>query len=245
MASVTTKTNVRSGRGVGRAIPAHTNATTVRQPGLLERLGPTELRRRFWHMAPGALPLILWEVPHGDPISPLLKGIFIGTIGLLATLIFVFFRKIERVGEQTDRAGAVLGYACSVLATLFLFPYQAELGLVVLCILAFGDGSATLFGKLIGGPKLPWNRDKSWIGLFAFILVGGTWASVIYWGETFFNPRSLDPNPGVAAAFICGMTAAVLAAFAESIPSRINDNIRVGVTAAIGVVFAHAITVGF
>jgi dolichol kinase len=160
-------------------------------------------------------------------------------------LIFVFFRLIEREGEKSDRAGAVLGYACSILATLFLFPGQAELGLVVLSVLAFGDGSATLFGKLIGGKKLPWNTQKTWSGFFAFICVGGATASIIYWGETYFNPRSIDPNPGFLVALVCGGTAAVLAALAESVPSRINDNIRVGITAALGVVVAHALTVGF
>jgi phytol kinase len=245
MAPVSSKTRLRTRRATGRAVPAAPPKTAARPLGLRERLGKSELRRRFWHMTPGVLPLILWEVPHGDPISPLLKGIFIGTIGLLAALIFVFFRLIEREGEKSDRAGAVLGYAGSVLATLFLFPAQAELGLAVLSVLAFGDGSATLFGKLFGRAKLPWNRQKSWMGLTAFITVGTMAASVIYWGETYFNPRSLDPNPGFPVALVCGGTAAILAALAESLPSRINDNIRVGVTAAIGVVVAHALTVGF
>jgi dolichol kinase len=157
----------------------------------------------------------------------------------------VFFRLIEREGEKSDRAGAVLGYAGSVLATLFLFPAQAELGLAVLVVLALGDGSATLFGKLIGGAKLPWNGQKTWSGTMAFILVGAIAASTIYWGETYFNPRSLDPNPGFLTAVVCGSTAAFLAAIAESFPSRINDNIRVGVTAALGVATAHALMVGF
>jgi dolichol kinase len=244
MATVTNKTRTRTRTLHGRAIPAAAPAT-LRPLGWRERLGESEIRRRFWHMSPGFLPLILWVIPHSDPISALGKGIFLGTIGILATLIFVYFRKIERVGEKTDRAGAVLGYACSILATLFLFPAQMELGLVVLMVLAFGDGSATLFGKLIGGAKLPWNKQKSWSGFAAFICMGGTAASIIYWGETYFNPRSLDPNPGFAVAMVCGGTAAILAALAESIPSRINDNIRVGVTAAIGVVIAHALTVGF
>jgi len=250
MATVSSRAKVRRRRNIPHTLANYSTVAPLARPvesgiGLRERLGESELRRRFWHMAPGTLPLILWEVNHGDPISPLLKTIFIVTIGLLGGLIFVFFRLIAREGEQVDRAGAVLGYACSVLATLFLFPHQAELGLTVLAVLSFGDGSATLFGKLFRGRKLPWNPQKTWTGLAAFIVVGSTWATAIYWGETYFNAYTEDPPPGLLTAIVCGTTATVLAAMAESVKSRINDNIRVGVTAAVGVVAAHAMIVGF
>ena len=140
---------------------------------------------------------------------------------------------------------SVAGYAGSVLITLLLFPAHAELGLTVLAVLAFGDGSATLVGKLVGGPRLPWNPQKSWAGFLAFATVGGAMASLIYWGETHFNTEALGPGVSLVQALACGFTPALLGAVYESIPSRVNDNVRVGVVAAAGVTAAHILVVGW
>jgi len=196
-------------------------------------------------MCPGLLPMVLWFVPHADPLSPVLRGIMAAVVLVLGGAIFVRYRKIERSRADFNRAGAVFGYAGSVLLTLLLFPAHAELGLTVLAVLAFGDGSATLGGKAIGGAKLPWNHEKTVSGLVSFMIVGIPVASAFYWGEVYFNPESASPPVGWSTALLCGGSATVAAAIAESIPSRINDNIRVGVTAAVVVVAVHAVTVGF
>ena len=140
---------------------------------------------------------------------------------------------------------AVAGYAASVLLTLIAFPGDAELGLTVLAVLAFGDGSATLGGLLIGGPKLPWNRDKTFAGLLCFLVVGGAMSTVVYWGETVMNSEALPPRATILSALVCGGSATGVAAIVESVSSRINDNIRVGAAAAVTVTTAHGLVVGW
>lgn len=221
-----------------------TGPQAVERPRLSTRLGENELKRRLWHMSPGLLPFLLWPIPHADPISPTLRGIMVTIIVGLGIAIFVQFRRIARNGEYSDRLAAVAGYAGSVLLMLLLFPNQAELGLTVLAVLAFGDGSATLGGKLLGGPKLPWNDEKTISGFACFVLVGVPMASIIYWGETH-NLEAQGPPASWVTALICGGAAAIAAAIVESLPSVINDNIRVGVTAAVVVVAAHGATVGW
>ena len=196
-------------------------------------------------MAPGLLPFLMWYFPHRDPISPTLYAIMVATVVGLAIGIFVGYRQIQRRGEQNQRLSAVAGYAASVLLTFIAFPGDAELGLTVLAILAFGEGSATLGGLLIGGPKLPWNREKTVAGLLCFLVVGGAMATVVYWGETNMNREALPPKATIFSALVCGGSATVIAAIAESLPSRINDNIRVGVAAAVTVATAHAVVVGW
>jgi len=196
-------------------------------------------------MSPGFLPLILWRIPHADPASQLFKIIMISTVTVLGLSIFVYFRHIARNGNQSDRIGAGVGYAGSVLLTFLLFPAHAELGLTVLVVLAFGDGMATMGGLLLSGPKLPWNRKKTWSGLLCFLAFGIPISATIYWGETHFNPRSLGPPIGWGIGLICGGSATLVASIVESLPSRINDNIRVGVSASITVVIAHGLTVGW
>jgi dolichol kinase len=214
------------------------------RPSGTKGMTATEWRRRAWHASPGFLPFLLWLVPHRDPISPTLQGILVFLVLILAGHVFWRYQRIERPHDR-ERPWAVLGYALSVLAMLLLFPQHLELGLTVLAVLAFGDGSATWGGLTFGGPKLPWNPQKTWSGLAAFLAVGIPMASLIYWGETYFNPESLEhQRVAFSTALLCGGTAVGFAAIAESVPTRINDNIRVGLAAGLGVTIMHSLLLG-
>ena len=212
---------------------------------LSTRIDNTELRRRLWHMSPGALSFFLWAFPHRDPISPTLRWIMTGIIAMLAARIFLGFKQIQRRNEADNQATwAVLGYAASVLMCLLVFPGQAEIALGVLGILAFGDGSATLGGLILRGPTLPWNADKSWSGFFSFIVVGTLMGALMYWGESH-NLEARTPGVTWDIALKCVFLATVAAAIAESLPSRINDNIRVGIVSAVTLAIAHGHFVGW
>ncbi|MHB8999499.1 MAG: hypothetical protein ACYC9N_08325 [Thermoanaerobaculia bacterium] len=78
---------------------------------------------------------------------------------------------ITRDGRGND-AGILL-YPFAVLVLVLAFPSRPEIAAAVWAFLAFGDGSATLAGKAFGGPRIPWNRDKSLSGSLAFLVVGG------------------------------------------------------------------------
>lgn len=209
------------------------------------RIPPRELLRRSWHIGPGFLPLLLWPFPHRDPISPTLQVILLATIVCLAVAIYTQYRFIARSALQRNRLPAVAGYAGSVLLMLFLFPAHAELGLTVLAVLAFGDGSATFGGLLFRGPALPWNGEKSWAGLLSFLTVGTPMAALIYWGETH-NAEALPPGGvSLATAFICSGCAVAASAVVESLRSRINDNIRVGLAAAVSLIAVQTAVVGW
>lgn len=197
-------------------------------------------------MAPGLLPIALWPYSHRDPISPTLYFIVLGLSAALATGVYTQYRRIERTGEQNQRFWAVAGYAGSILITILLFPGQFELGLTVLGILAFGDGSATFGGILLGGPKLPWNPEKSIAGFLCFLLVGIPMSSIIYWGEAN-NLEALRQSVTVTwpLSFLIAGTATAVAAVVETLPVKINDNVRVGVTAAVLLVVMHGALVGW
>src|SRR5512142_56589 len=70
--------------------------------------------------------------------------------------------------ERGYDAGIVL-YPAMVLLLILVFRNTIEIAGSVWAILAFGDGFATLAGKAIRGPRLPWNPQKSWSGFAAFV----------------------------------------------------------------------------
>jgi dolichol kinase len=174
--------------------------------------------------------------PHQDPLSATLRNIMIGlAVGISA---WAWFKRdaYARRGERSQTA-AIFGYAAVVLGMLILLPSAPELGLAVMGIIAFGDGSATLVGLVFGGKRLPWNPAKSWAGSCAFLVSSVPLASIIYWGEA-------QPAVSMGTALLCVAPAAFIAALAESLPSRINDNIRVGIAAAMTIIPLHVMFCG-
>lgn len=197
-------------------------ATTVRRG---------EIVRKLLHISPGLLAFLLPFAPHTKPLSTqaLLE---ITAITTALTGIYIALRHIVARPGESDFYTTTLSYPIAVLATLFAFPAAPELAAVVVVIIAFGDGSAYLGGKSIGGPSLPWNHDKTWAGSLSFVAVAGPLASLAYWLEA-------DAGTSTLAASIIGSGAALFASLAESLPTNLSDNLRVGVTAAITAAMLH------
>lgn len=201
------------------------------------RLPSREMKRRFWHMFPGLLAFAMHTFPHADPVSPIVKWSILACGIAISIRILLGFRLIQRQGENKG-IGAIVGYTFSVLLMVLAFPRHLELGLAVLAVLAFGDGSATLVGLTFRGPRLPWNRGKSWSGLMGFIVIGSMMTAWMYWGEAC-NPRAAEPKVTFAQSLLIVFPAVSVSALAESVRSRINDNIRVGIVAAASLTVMH------
>lgn len=189
------------------------------------RLDAGEFRRRLLHILPGFLPFLLWIIPHADPWGPILINVVVGITVLIVGIALMRFHVFARPSEHNGN-GAVLGYALPVLGTMWLCRGYEEVGVMTLAILAFGDGSATLGGLLIGGKPLPWNPQKTVAGLMSFWIIGGYFATVAYWGEA---------HPGVPwlTAASIALPTVFFAGLLESLPLSTHDNFRVGVLSAL------------
>ena len=204
---------------------------------VVDRLGICESRRRLLHMLPGFLPLGLLMIPHTDPWGPLLIGILIALSFTMIAYAIIRERDFARPNECLWHM-SVIGYTIPVVAMLLLLPGRSELGLMTLGVEAFGDGSAALGGKLLGGRRLPWNHRKTWAGLCCFLIAGSFMASFNYW---------VDARPTVpySIAISIGVPAALAGAIVESLPIRSHDNFRVGVTAALTGLLMHILILGW
>ncbi|HYM62892.1 MAG TPA: DUF92 domain-containing protein [Thermoanaerobaculia bacterium] len=178
-----------------------------------------ELLRKTIHIAFGfaaiSLAYLTWQ------IAAIVAAVFV--LGNWLVLHRVVGRRVSRSARGYD-AGIVL-YPLTVLIGILIFRHQIEIAGLMWTMLAFGDGFAGLIGKTLGGPRLPWNRDKSWSGFAAFIVAGTIGSYPIY--VALQNGRTWLPSIVVVAA------TAVVAAIAESLVTNIDDNLVVPFATAV------------
>jgi uncharacterized protein (TIGR00297 family) len=151
-------------------------------------------------------------------------------VALLA--VFANWMLLHRIaGKEVSRhergfdSGIIL-YPLSVLAAILIFHDGLELAGAVWAILAYGDGFATLAGQRLGGPRLPWNRDKSLSGFVAFLVAGyaGAFLTVHFLG---WHQKTLLVIPLILAI------AVVAAGITESLRTHIDDNLTVPLAAGL------------
>lgn len=199
-----------------------------RESRLTNRHSKNELNRKILHMLPGFLPFLLAILPHDDPPDWIAMTCVVSITVLLTGFYIAMRSRVSRPDEKNFYS-TVLSYPAAVLGTLLLFPAHVEFAMVVVILIAFGDGCAYIFGKRFGRRALPWNPEKSWAGTIGFVIISAPIASLAFWLEAK-NPEV----PFLLAAGCCTL-AALAAALAESWPTKLTDNLRVGVTAALTV----------
>jgi uncharacterized protein (TIGR00297 family) len=149
----------------------------------------------------------------------------------------------------------ILLYPLSVLLLILTFPARLDIVAAAWAILAVGDGTATLVGTLNAKPartakpeddanleegffasfarlafpqgRLPWNPDKSVAGTTAFVVFGGLAGVALAW---WVRPV-VTPVPPIAFTLVAPLVAAIVAAFVESIPVKLDDNLTVPASA--------------
>ncbi len=191
----------------------------------------SELLRKLVHVGMGGFALALrWLTPWQAAACALLALLF---------NLFLLHRITGRSLLRTDEKGkgfslGIALYPAVVLTLILVFFRRMELAAAVWGFLAFGDGMATVAGVTVGGPKLPWNREKSWAGLVAFVLWGTAAAAFLIRWVQLGAASGQNDHAGMSFLtfgpwfLIAGCFAAALAAaLAESVPTGIDDNILV------------------
>ena len=156
-------------------------------------------------------------------------------LAALALLFNIFV--LPRLGGQrlyrpADTArgfptGIVL-YPLAVLLLILTFPSRPDIAAAAWGILAVGDGSATLVGRRIGGPRIPWNRDKTLAGSVSFAVLGAAAGVLLAW----WTRPAVTPPPSWWFVLGAPTAAAIIAAVVETMPVRLDDNLAVPAVAA-------------
>lgn len=185
-------------------------------------LSPSEWRRKAVHAGVGLFALTLrwldWKAASAIALAALLFNLFF--LPHLARGIYRDPRK--------NRDTGIVSYAAMVLLLVLLFRGRyLPIAAAVWAMMAFGDPAAEIAGRSIGGPRLPWNPDKTWTGLLADWAVAGAAAVLVF---RFVTARPLDPAP--VAILTAG---AALFAFLESVRSGVDDNLVAALPTALAV----------
>lgn len=182
----------------------------------------SETTRQFVHMAMGGFALLLRWIVWWQAVA------------LASTAVLFNLFVLPRVGAAIYRPGdrerglhGIIYYPVAVLLLLLAFPARLDIVAAAWGILAIGDGIATLAGRAIGGPRWPWNRDKTVAGTAAFA-IGGALAGVMlaWWCRT-----AVTPNSSYLFIVTAPIAAALIAALVETIPARLDDNLSVAAAA--------------
>jgi uncharacterized protein (TIGR00297 family) len=181
-----------------------------------------EAQRKVLHIAVGGFALLLRWLDWRE-----------AALLALAALLFNW-RLLPRLGgrglwRESDHgrgySPGILLYPLSVLGLVLAFRHDLWKAAAVWAVLAWGDGMASLIGHALGGPRLPWNPRKGWIGLGAFVAFGAAAAAAAtVW--TLRLPATALLAPWLVAgciglATVCGVV--------ESLPWNLDDNLTVPV----------------
>jgi uncharacterized protein (TIGR00297 family) len=182
----------------------------------------SETSRQLVHMAMGGFALLLRWIPWWQAVA-LAVGAIVFNLAVLPRV----GGRIYRPGDRERGVHGIVYYPLAVLLLLLAFPRRLDIVAAAWGILAIGDGIATLAGRAIGGPRWPWNRDKTVSGSAAFAIFGAAAGVGLAW---WCRPAIV---PAVSPVFpiVAPIVAAVAAALVETIPVRLDDNLSVAATA--------------
>jgi uncharacterized protein (TIGR00297 family) len=182
----------------------------------------SETARKSLHIAMGGVALLLRWLPWWQAVV-----LAAGALVFNGLVLPRFGHALYRPGERERGVHGIVFYPLSVLLLLVLFPRRPDIVAAAWGILAVGDGLATLAGRALGGPRWPWNREKTLSGSAAFVVGGAAAGVFLAW---WCRPATM-PQPALVFAMLAPVAAAIVAALVETIPARLDDNLSVSLTA--------------
>lgn len=182
-----------------------------------------EFRRRMVHISMVGFALCIGRIPAW--------AIVLLCFSALMFNVWVLPRlskgRLERENELAKGFSVgMLAYPL-VLGLLAIVFYRAQLYLAIgWGCLAFGDGFANPVGRKYPLAALPWNKQKSWGGMLAFLGAGWLGTSALVWALPYEHTAAAFPWIAIGVAVLA-------ASIIETIDDLIDDNVSVAITGAV------------
>jgi phytol kinase len=204
--------------------------------GLIE----ARLSRKIIHIGTGPLFVLCWNLYSREPSA----RFWAAAVPLAITLQFVAVglgwmkddaavKAMTRHGNPREILLGPLFYGLIFVACTLVFWRTSPVGITSLMILCGGDGLADIVGRRWGRAKLPYSREKSWVGSAAMAL--GGFAFALAFVAAFNAMGVLEPRLDMDAAIWKLGLISLAAAVTESLPLADVDNLTTtGVAIALG-----------
>jgi len=165
----------------------------------------SQLSRKIIHMGTGPIFVLCWLLFPGNPADRYLAA------------------------NPREILKGPLFYGIIFIVLTIVYWMDSPIGIIGLMLMCGGDGLADILGRRFGKVKLPWAKEKSWVGSLGMLAGGWVFAigiMMVYLSKGIF-PGSIDQ-------FLIPLTVIALAGtIVESLPLRNIDNITVTLTAII------------
>ena len=185
-----------------------------------------ETKRQIEHMLPVGFAFLLRYLSLAEAvlccIAAALYGIFISG-------------RVNREGVRAAEAArgwsvGKLAYALVILTLILLFRNRLHIAAGAWAMLAVGDAVSNIAGRAWGRKRIPWSKEKTWVGSAAYVLSSWAVSLVLVWW-TAAGTGALLPAPAVVV--LACLAAAVAGAIVESLPLAIDDNVTSPLAAAL------------
>jgi uncharacterized protein (TIGR00297 family) len=197
--------------------------------------GFSETGRQLVHIAMSGFALLLRWLTWPQAAAMAAAALVFNVLVLPRVGGRVFYRPADQARGYPP---GILLYPFAVLVLILVFRSRLDIVAAAWGIMACGDGLATLVGRRVASAPLPWNRQKTVAGTLAFVVAGGAAASALAW----WTASAESPGPHWAFLLFAPIAAALAAAFAETLPVRLDDNVTVPATAALVLWSASLVT---
>lgn len=191
------------------------------------------LSRKIIHIGTGPIYVLCWLLFSGSqaryyamlvPLAITVQFVLVGA-GIIKDEAAV--QAMSRTGDRREILRGPLYYGIVFVLMTILYWLESPIGIIALMLMCGGDGLADILGRKYGAIKLPWNKNKSWMGSLGMFLGGLalSWLvlAVYHIAGVFpeWSPFNLSPLLVIALA----------GALVESLPLSDVDNITVTIAA--------------
>jgi len=194
------------------------------------------LSRKIIHIGTGPIFVLCWLFFKNDLSARFLAAIIPLGITIQFALVGLGFIKdqssvdaMSRTGDRKEILRGPLFYGIVFVVMTLVFWYDNPIGIVALMLLCGGDGLADIVGKRIASAKLPWSKDKSWVGSVGMFVGGWLLTVFVIWvfiAAGIFRGAITDYLMGISII-------SFVAVLVESLPFKDIDNITVPLAAVI------------
>jgi phytol kinase len=194
----------------------------------------SDLSRKIVHIGTGPIYVLCWlffnESEAARYMAALVPTLITAQFILVGTGILKDESAVQSMSRTGDRREILKGpliYGVVFIIITIVYWKHNPIGIIALMLMCGGDGLADIIGRRYGVQKLPWNRDKSWVGSLGMFI--GGWLLAVFVISIYFLSGQFSVL--YSELMIAILVISIGATIVESFPIKDFDNLTTTITA--------------